>query len=65
MKTHKNIKEDKEATALLAEIRFLMDNIVPLLETYEEEYEEHDMPPWSLTPDTYYITVRKINKLLS
>jgi len=59
-----NTKEDKEATALLAEIRFLMDNIVPLLETYEEEYEEHDMPLKYPTPDTYYITVGKINKLL-
>lgn len=47
------------------EIRFLIDNIKPLLETYEKEYEEHEMPLTYPTPDTYYITIRKIEKLLS
>ena len=50
---------------LLEEVRFLIENIKPLLDTYNEEYEEHEMPFGYPTPDTYWITAGKIEAILN
>lgn len=56
---------EKHRKDLEQEVKFLVERMRPLLDTYEKEYEEHEMPHGFPTPDTYHIVIDRIRKLIS